>query len=487
MNNPEILAAMYRKNLHLFAEKAMAILEPGTKLKTSWHHRAICYQLELCFQGLTRHLVINQPPKTLKSHLVSVAFVAWLLMHNPGLKIAILCYDEDLASKMLRMVRQIMGSPWFKSLAPNTHIKGDKNTEFVFETTVGGECQAKSVNGGVTGHGFDFILGDDLMKATKASSEPERRSLEETYAAAIANRWRDPGKGVFILVMQRLHIDDFTNYFLKTHKNAIHLNIPAIAPCDLMYDLGPDEKHVFKKGELLEPDRLTREHLDLMRTLQGSAHFDAQYLQDPQASGGTIIKPEWLRTYTELRKPDYKIISIDPAFTQDGGDYTAAVVANLIGEEIEIIHAVKGQFDSPRMLQWINNLDQRYKPDLLVIETIGAGQLIPHYLFKHDSINHIFKIDTHRGKDKIERMEMISPLIEKGHLLLPQRAEWLDPFKDSLTHFPYADFNDWPDCVSQLFLYLSEIRTAAMVCRERRSPKEIKLGHGLYYQKIEFY
>lgn len=487
MNNSEVMAAAYRQNLHLFAERAMTILEPGTKLKTSWHHRAICHQLLACLQGSVRQLVINQPPKTLKSHLISVAFVAWLLMHNPGLKIVILCYDEALASKMLRMVRQIMQSSWYKSLAPNTHVKVDKDTEVVFETTLGGECQAKSVNGGVTGHGFDIIIADDPMKATNAYSEVERRSLEQTYSTAIANRWRDPGKGVFILVMQRLHPDDFTNFFLKIHKNAVYLKIPAIAPEDLIYDLGPNEKHVFKESALLEPERLSHEFLDEMRVLQGTANFEAQYLQNPQASGGRIIKPEWFRTYTKLRKPDYKIISIDPAFTQDGGDYTAAIVAHFVGDDIEITHAEKKQFDYPAMLNWINILDQKYKPDMFAIETIGAGQAIPYHLSKYDSIEHVFRVDNHRGKSKIERMEMISPLVEAGHLWLPQSADWLAPFNNSLTDFPHGAFNDWPDALSQLFLYFAEIRKYAMVCKERRNPKEIKLGHGLHYQKLEFY
>lgn len=138
--------------------------------------------------------------------------------------------------------------------------------------------RALSVQGGITGYGYDIIIIDDPMKASAASSETERRKLEETYASSIANRWRDPSKGVLIVVMQRLHIDDFSAYLLRTHKGFVHLNIPAIAPSDMEFEIGPDEKYIFKKGEFMEPHRLTPDYLAEMRVIHGKTHFDAQYL-----------------------------------------------------------------------------------------------------------------------------------------------------------------------------------------------------------------
>ena len=238
MNDDEILTAVYRTRVLAFADRAMTVLEPGTKLETNWHHQAICHKLEQASQGHIKRLVINQPPKTLKTHLVSVGFVAWLLMRDPALKIAILCYDDSLASKQLRAVRQIMKDPWYQALAPNTQVKPEKDTEYLFETTAGGECRALSVQGGITGLGFDYIIIDDPMKASNAYSDTERARLEEQYKSAIANRWRNPAKGVLIVVMQRLHVDDFTMFILKAAGNAVHLSIPAIAADDHIFELG---------------------------------------------------------------------------------------------------------------------------------------------------------------------------------------------------------------------------------------------------------
>lgn len=173
--------------------------------------------------------------------------------------------------------------------------------------------------GCITGHGFDYIIIDDPQKASLAHSETERRNLEELYASAIANRWRDPPKGVLILVMQRLHVDDFTAFLLRACPNAVHLNIPAIRPSDMVFQISDEEERHVPEGSLLEPDRLSHEVLQELRVLQGEVHFQAQYMQAPLVTHGRVIDPTWFRTFAQVPKREYRILSIDPAFTENGG------------------------------------------------------------------------------------------------------------------------------------------------------------------------
>jgi hypothetical protein len=488
--NPDLIAAIYRNSLLKFAVRAMTILEPGTVLKTGQHHEAISYAITGAFAGKHNHVVINQPPNTLKTHLVSISSVAWLLIKHPEFKFAIICHDEVLASKIVRSIRQIIKSEWYQALAPGTKIGGEKDTETVFETTAGGEVRAFSINGGITGHGFDVIIIDDPQKASTAHSETERKNVENAYSTAIVNRWRDPAKGVLIVVMQRLHVDDFTNYILKVHKGALHLSLPAKASKTISFNV--DETHQFQMeaGQLLEPDRLTEAVLEYMRIAQGNDHFEAQYLQNPQMSAGRIIKPEWLRTFSHPRKADYKVISIDPAFTKDGGAYSAAIVANLVGQDVEITHAEQHQFDVPSMLHWIARLNVIHQPDLLLIETIGPGVGIPYHLRRFDSIENILSIANHSGKSKIERMEMVSPHIEAGRLWLPEKAPWRASFEKILTEFPYGSSADWPDCVSQLLLYFETVQREARRHHDRMHPPPPAPGErrkSMYYQRHEIF
>ncbi|WP_024275200.1 hypothetical protein [Hyphomicrobium sp. 802] len=487
MNNVLTLAAIYRTSLFYFAVRAMTILEPQTNLSRNWHQKAIAHQLMQCFRGLCRRLIINQPPKTLKTHLVSISYVAWLLMHDPSLRIAIICYDEALASTQLRKIRQLLRSNWYVALAPTTRIRKDKDTETLFETTAGGEVRALSVQGGITGHGFDVIIIDDPQKASLAHSETERRNLEELYASAIANRWRNPAKGILIVVMQRLHVDDFTAFLLRLRKDTVHLNIPAVAPADMTFHLDDDEVYRFREGELLEPERLSEEVLDELRSGQGEVHFQAQYMQAPVKTGGCPIDPLWFRTYTELPKYDYRIISIDPAFTENGGDFSAALICDVVGDDIYLVHGEQVQYDYPKLLRWIEELDKTWKPDLFLIEAIGAGKGI-WGLLRERGIHHVGTIETHNGLPKLRRMEIVSPMIEGGRVFLPAHTEWARQFLRLIGSFPYGPSDDWPDALSQLLLKLQTVCMCAGQHRRRRfppdpPPQQTSLRYGMHYSK----
>jgi hypothetical protein len=358
MGQSPLASALYRTDFCFFAERAHLILEPGTKLEINWHHRAIAFQLERTRKEEVRRLIVSQPPKTLKTYLISVAFVAHSLGLDPAKKFLIVSYDEDLAVKQARAIRTILHHSWFRKLFPQTVI-GDKKSERYFETTAGGEVRAVAITGGITGHGYDVIVLDDIMKADGARSERIRRETEEIFASTIANRWRATDKGVLINVQQRLHVEDFTAYMLKVYPNAAHLNIPAISPADSDYEIGKESKYVFKKGELLEPKRLSQGYLEELRKVQGLTHYAAQHLQDPQMTGGKVVDPSWFRLFDQPRKHDLRILSIDPAFTANAGDYSAALVANLVLGELEIIHGERAQMGSPDLMRWVKQLDKR--------------------------------------------------------------------------------------------------------------------------------
>lgn len=486
MNN-HTLTSLYRSSLFYFALRAMVVLEPATKLIPNWHQRTISYEVERCLRGENRRLIINQPPKTLKTHLVSISSVAWLLMRDPSRRIAIICYDEELASTQLRKIRELLRSKWYRRLAPATRIRKEKDTETHFETTAGGEVRAFSVQGGITGHGFDVIIIDDPQKASLAHSETERRHLEELYASAIANRWRNPAEGILIVVMQRLHVDDFTTFMLRLRKDTVHLNIPAVAPADMTFHLGDDDVYRFKEGELLEPHRLSKVVLDELRVAQGEVHFQAQYMQAPVKTGGCPIDPAWFRTYTELPKYDYRIISIDPAFTENGGDFSAALVCDIVGDDIYLVHGEQVQYDYPNLLRWIEKLDKTWNPDFFLIEAIGAGKGIWGLLRERD-LRHVGTVVSHGRNDKLRRMEMVSPKIEAGRVLLPAHTEWARHFLRLIGSFPYGPSDDWADALSQLLLQLENACMRAGQHRWRRippdpPPQQTSLRYGMHYRK----
>ena len=467
-HDQNLTSALYRTDLCAFAERAHMIVEPSTKLQMNWHHDAIAYQLMRARRREIRQLIVNQPPKTLKTYLISVAFVAHTLGINPDTKFMIVSYDEELAIRQARTIRMIMRDPWYKKLFPCTRI-GDKDLEHYFETTGGGEVRAVAITGGITGYGYDFIILDDIMKADGARSERIRRDTEEIFSSTIANRWREPGKGVLINVQQRLHVEDFTTYLLKTYKNAFHLNIPAESPEDTYYDIGDDVKHLFGKGELLHDERLSKAYLEEMRAVQGRVYYTAQYLQDPQLTGGRVVDPKWFRPLEEPRRHDVRVLSIDPAFTENDGDYSAALVMNLVRDEVEIIHGERVQVGAPDLIRWVKLLNKHWEPDIIVFEAIGAGRGIAQ-LLRREGLSHLEMVELHGSNSKLRRMEVISPMIEAGHVWLPSNGAFVEPFLKEIAQFPYGKTDDWADSLSQVLVYLDNVRRHGLQHKRRREP-----------------
>lgn len=164
--------AIYRQDLYSFVWKTFDTLNQG-RFIDAWHVRAMCFELEQLISGENTRLVINIPPRHLKSITVAVAFVAYILGHRPDTKIIVASYGRDLARKHSEDCRRVMQSEWYKRAFPHTRLSKRQNTADAFHTTMGGSRKAVSLGGAVTGHGADYIIIDDLLKAQDAASEVE--------------------------------------------------------------------------------------------------------------------------------------------------------------------------------------------------------------------------------------------------------------------------------------------------------------------------
>jgi hypothetical protein len=108
---PDLLRAILRTELPSFVRKAFATVNPGDRYVHGWHVEAICHQLALLRGGICRRLVVNLPPRSLKSLIVSVAFPAWVLGHDPSARIIVASYSDDLARRLARDFRRVVEAP----------------------------------------------------------------------------------------------------------------------------------------------------------------------------------------------------------------------------------------------------------------------------------------------------------------------------------------------------------------------------------------
>ena len=296
--DPALLRAVLRTDLPSFVRKAFATVNPGDRYVDNWHIEAICHELvRLRGSGACRRrLIVNLPPRSLKSLIVSVAFPAWVLGHDPSARIIVASYSDDLGRRLARDFRRVVEAPWYRDLFPAMRIDARKNTEAEVATTAGGSRYATSVGGTLTGRGGDLVVIDDPIKPMDAASDAERRRVNEWFDSTVMSRLDDPATAAVVLVMQRVHEDDLAGHLLEKGGWSL-LRLPAIATEAEEVALGQGRVHRRAPGELLEPGRLAMAELEEARRHLGAQLFEAQYQQDPVPAGGTLIKADWLATY----------------------------------------------------------------------------------------------------------------------------------------------------------------------------------------------
>ena len=211
---PDEYRALLRRDLYAFTERCFYELNPTTTFLPNWHIEVVTSALEDCRRGKITRLIINQPPRSLKSHCASVAFVAFLLGHDPTAQIICASYGQDLANKHASDCRTILASAWYQALFPHTRLSPERQAVQEFMTTQQGFRLSTSVGGVLTGRGADFIIIDDPLKPDEALSDTQRKAVNDWFDHTLYSRLNDKRTGRIILIMQRLHEDDLVGHVL---------------------------------------------------------------------------------------------------------------------------------------------------------------------------------------------------------------------------------------------------------------------------------
>ena len=155
--SPREYDAILRSDLGWFAERCFSQLNPQASFLPNWHIKVIAAKLTAVREGKIRRLIINLPPRHLKSLMASIAFPAWCLGHDPSAQILCVSYAQDLADKHARDCRSIMMGGWFQRIFP-TRLSPHRHAVQEFITTRQGYRLATSTGGVLTPHGPETSL-----------------------------------------------------------------------------------------------------------------------------------------------------------------------------------------------------------------------------------------------------------------------------------------------------------------------------------------
>ena len=443
--------AIYRSDFPAFAQAAFYILEPGGRFEPSKHHEAIA-RLLLDSNGKKTRKYINAPPRSLKSLLVSIAWVAFKLGHEPTHRFICASYSHDLANNLGAQCRKLMQSDLYRRLFATRLFR---ITDDGLVTTAGGFRLATSVGSTLTGLGGDTLIVDDPLNASEAYSEPSRRNANTWFTGTLMSRLNDKRAGAIFVVMQRLHPEDLTGVLIEMGWDGLVL--PAYAPRDTVIQIG-NWKHIWKEGEPLQA-REPLEVIEDQKRQSMSAVFAAHYMQDPVPEAGNMLKRDWLK-WCELwpaRQPrDVIVQSWDTAVkvtsTSDYSVCLTILVRN--NNEYYLIDVWRQKVEFPELCMAVLSEAQKHKPTAILIEDHASGSP----LIAQCKRNGMTGIVARRPVlDKKTRMYGETAKLEAGSLILPKSAPWLDEFLMEYLGFPGGKHDDQIDALSQFLNWRTEV------------------------------
>lgn len=486
---------LYRKSFKEFVNAAWPHVS-SRKLVWGWHLDEICQALQDVADGVNNRLIINVPPRSLKSMLVSVLYPAWVWTRDSSHQFLTVSHSRTLSTRDARYSRNLIQSDWYRDLFPEVVIVSDQNQKMYYETERGGHRNAASVKEGLTGKGGDTVLLDDMLSAEKVTiSDNDINRCIEVYEESVEQRLNSPGKSAIIVIMQRLHANDITGWLLKNRarENWVHLCFP------LLYE--PDHPHVCVKdkrtraGEILLPERWPKIAIDVVK--QKPMVFAGQYQQRPSVRGGNILLRDSWNVWTEANLPEirYVIMSLDTAF-KDGqqNDYSACTVWGLfeatsqadIGgrrpkEKMDAIlmHAWKARMRYPELreriqVEYSKWVKRQMRPDIILIEDKASGQSL---IQEFDAAGipgvtpwppRVKNSGVHANEPPLFRAQLASEILDDGAVWVPGRmlasgrrdpkilVPWAEEVVAEAEQFPRAEHDDLTTTVIQALRYMRQ-------------------------------
>jgi phage terminase large subunit-like protein len=456
-------------NFAAFCKAAWHVIEPGKGLVWNWHMDIVCAHMQAVAEGKIRRLIVNVPPRSAKSNLISVLFNAWAWASNPSKQFLTVSHEEGLAIRDAQRTRLLVRSDWYQARwGGSFSLAGDQNEKKFFQTSANGHRNAVGINAGVTGKGGDIILVDDPHSFKGATSTAERQTTLDAYDMAISTRLNSPSDGAIVVIMQRLNGADLTGHLLKGTE---HWDV-VILP--MRYEgkryssplgSGFDDPRA-KDGELLMPERFPEETVEALELRLGDGAA-GQLQQRPVSRGGGVLKEKWWKVWDRpLPHCEHVFLSWDTAFTAD--EKKKAAHSAMLGFGLfwdESFNKGKGAYALILLCSWngmVDYVDLRakalevnkiYSPDRHLIEKKASGISILQELRRAGIRTYPYNPD----RDKTARAESVQPLMQAGLLYRPDK-KWAEKIVAYVSEGekgapPAADYTD---CLTQALIYLQK-------------------------------
>lgn len=486
-------ASLLSEDLYAFAKAAWHVVEPGAAFRDNWHLQVICAHLQAVSWGEIRKLIINIPPRSMKSLLVSVLWPAWEWTWRPTRKWLFSSYGQALATRDALKTRRLIQSNWYQARWGHGSdwtkpfvLTSDQNAKVRYDNDKLGYRISTSVGGLGTGEGGDVVVVDDPHNVEEAESDAVRASTLTWWFETMSTRGNDPELVAKVVVMQRVHEADLTAACLE-RGGYEHLCLPmefeVDHPTKSSTSLGFVDPRK-KDGQLLWPERFTPGSLKALKTELGEYGTAGQLQQRPTPRGGGMFKEKFLKLWSKDKKLPalhYVLQSYDTAFTdKTTNDPTACTVWGLWKDTKERPNLIllDAWDDYLKYAQARKKLIKDWKehygvdrgdtssvgrrPDAMLVEDKGSGIGIIQEL---QSAGLPARSYNPGKADKTSRANQVMPLYETGIIWIMespsqpgQHIDWARPFTKQLTKFGpgVSAHDDYVDTTTQAIIFLRD-------------------------------
>lgn len=440
--NPEQIADC-QSDLLAFT-KAMFRARKGASLKENWHQRAICDALEKVVLGKTKRLIINIPPRSGKTEIAVVNFIAWATGIYPDSEWIHASYSKRLATNNAYGVREVMRHEVYQEIFPWVKIRDDSSAKDEFRTNYGGVIYATGSEGSITGRGAGGMSGrfqgaiviDDPHKPGEVNSDIMRQNVIDWFSTTMESR-KNSQETPIILIKQRLHESDLSGWLINggNGEEWETLVVPAI---------NEDGTSFWERQFPLEMlERLERTNPYV---------FAGQYLQLPAPKDGGTFKPANIQIIDALPHGIKWIRGWDLASTvKKTSDYTSSTKLGIKDGVTYIaeVHRFKGTPDEvENTITQKANLDGRDTLISLPQDPGQAGVYQKNALSRALS-GYTFEFTPESG-DKQTRASPFASQVNVGNVKM-LRGEWNDEFIKEMQMFPNGKHDDMIDSTSRAY------------------------------------
>jgi len=414
------------------------------------HHKIFAEKLNKVASGEIKRLIVNMPPRHTKSEFASTFFPSFIMGKKPKMKIMQTTHTGELAVRFGRKVRNLMDQKEYRDIFPEVKLQADNKSAGRWETNKGGEYFAAGVGGAVTGRGADLLIIDDPHSEQDAMSPNALESAWEWYTSGPRQRLQ-PG-GAIVLVMTRWSSIDLTAKLLESQKEPLAdqwemIEFPAIFP-ETDNPLWPE---FWPKDELLK-----------VKSSIPGIKWNAQWMQNPTAEEGAIIKREWWKRWKHKTIPPVKYImqSYDTAFSKkQTADFSAISTWGVFKPSEDepdcliLLDCQKGRWDFPELKEIAMREYSYWECDMVLIEAKASGTPLTQELRRMGIP--VVNYSPTRGHDKHSRMHAVAPIFESGMVYAPQKT-FAEDMIEECASFPFGANDDLCDTMTQALMRFRE-------------------------------